>query len=577
MTLLPLALIALQVAAHSLPPQTLPDGRERIVWLDFGKSGSAPAGAFTYDGTAPNDMYTWTGGMVRVVRRDYPRHPAYLCDFMEGEDATFELSLDAVTLCRVVVTLGDPDRPRGPVDLSLPDGVVTEGLKTAAGEYLDVGFEAAPDSGRIRLHFKGRDCASFAVSGLAVYADPGTRLTAGLHAENRRTGAPVVPAASNGATDGLALEVLERACRFLVDSRPAGGCFSFRGAWYECAYPIRTLLAGGRLLNEPAYTEAAVECLDRFVAEQRADGNWSATFFGIPSCELSRLDRGNNESANLADVGTIVLALVAGSADVDAARRDTWLAAARRYADEIVLPNQREDGGFPNLKHSGQDYFHPYSVATGVQAGQLAALYGATGDGRYMEAAENAARYLLADFAEGRYNFKPHDQPAPKLIPFTRFGDLFYVLEGLVWVRQYTGDETLARSIDAGIEKYLWGGGGIAGSRVNAVFWRPINDWEASKSGGLLFLLTEYRRRVTSAIEGGATDNRQVRNRDGTEQWIRDFQTWLANPVQAAAYGIGMSPTSREGTYAFAATGFAGIGLASVVDPGSLFPRLPRN
>ena len=183
----------------------------------------------------------------------------------------------------------------------------------------------------------------------------------------------------------------------------------------------------------------------------------------------------------------------------------------------------------------------------------------------------------MADFAEGRYRFKPHDQPAPKLVPFVRFGDLFYVLEGLVWVRQYTTDEALARSIDDGIEKYLWGAGGIAGSRVNAVFWRPLNDWEASKSGGLLFLLTEYHRRVEQTIGRDGSDIRRLRNRDGTDLWIRDFQAWLANPVQAASYGIGMSPTSRQGSYAFAATGFAGIGLASVIDPTVLFPGLPRN
>jgi hypothetical protein len=550
-----------EVTPYEQAPDSLGDGRVRLAWLDFGLSGTQPPGAFVYDGTWRSTSWAWQAGMVRIVRRPVGAGLPYLCDFAEGESAWFVLSVDTPGPVRVRLTLGDPDADRGPVHVGRPDGPVAS-VSTQAGEFVDVAFETVPVDGRVAIHLDGRDCGSFAAAGVAVYAPAGATVTANLFPPPRDAG-----------PSEEARELLRRTCRWLLASRPSEGCFSFNGAWYECAYPIRTLLAGGRLLDEPEFTAAAVECLDRFVAEQLEDGGWSANYFGRADCALARAAREAPGSANLADVGTATLALVAASTQVDAVRRERYLAAARRFADERVLPHQLPNGAFPNLRFAGTEHRSPYSVATGVQAANLSALFGVTRDERYRAAAEAAGRFLLTGFGKpGRYEFHPHDREGTLLLPSIRFGDLFYVLEGLVWVRRYTADAELARGIEDALEAYLWGSGGVAGSRVDEVLWKASDSWEASKQGALLFLLNEYDRAVRESVSPTRDPIRERRRRD-TETWIRDFRAWLGGPKSAARIGFACDPASPKGAFALPATGFAGIGLVSSVDPGALFPE----
>ncbi|HEX7880188.1 MAG TPA: hypothetical protein VF720_12310, partial [Candidatus Eisenbacteria bacterium] len=429
------------------------------------------------------------------------------------------------------------------------------------------------------IRITGRDCGTFGVLGLVVHAPPGSLLTTNLFATPSTPLTRDASVSSRGATgaavtDSLAATrgLLTKACSFLLASRPNEGCFSMAGSWYQSAYAIRTLLAGGKVLGEPAFIDAASECLDRFVAEQRPDGGWSATYFGKPGCPRAAAEVSAAVSANLADGGSAALALAVASAAVESPRREQYREALRRYADQVVLPNQLETGAFVNLRFMGEDHRHPYSVATGIQAAHLSALYAVTGEARYLAAAERGAHFLLAGFqATGRYAFHRHDQPGAVNIQSIRFGDLYYILEGLQWVHHYTGDVELSRAIEEAFDGYLWGQGGVSASRTNEVLWKANNEWEASKQGALLGVLSDFHRMTPPAADEPAVQRRDRRRRD-TGEWIRQFVEWLGRPENAEQLGFLVDVASPHGEYAFPATGFAGIGLASVIDPEALFP-----
>lgn len=539
---------------------------------------SEPPGAWAYTNASPNTYFGWAGGLVRTVRRDFGRHGYYWCDFAEGEDAWFVIAVDRPGTCRAVLTLGEPEQARGPVTVSTPAGVVAAAIRTKAGETRTVEFDLEPVDGRLAFRLRASECGSFAAAGVVIYGPRGLGMVPRLFEGGRMLGTietgglkplPPPPAPAVTADDAGARETLRRLCDFLLQQQPSEGCFSRVGSWYESAYPCRTLLAAARLLDEPRYAAAAVECLDRFASEQLANANWPAGYFGHAGCQLATAARVDPQSANLADVGTMSVALLVAADQVDADRRQRFIEAARRYAEEYVLPNQLESGAFPNLKFAGTSYRHPYSVATGVQAASLAALGAITGEDRYQAASEAAARFLLTGFGTpGLYRFCQFNNETPTEIPFARIGDLFYVLEGLAWVRHYTADAALARDIQKALARYFWGAGGISGSRTDEALWKARDAWEASKQGGLLFLLTEYNDGQVRGLDPESSAQWAL----ASAEWVRGFRRLMADPVRAARLGIGVNPLSSEGVYGFPATGFAGIGLAASLDRTLLFP-----
>ena len=562
---------------HEAPAEGLDtDARQRLFWLDFAHPGKQPEGAWPYDLTVASTSYGFTGGMVRLVNRDLKKYGTFLADFIEGDDAWFLVSLATSGNCRFVITFGDPQMARGPVRIEVPGSGSISGITTKAGEYVDVSFEVPPVAGKAAVRIRGDNCGSFAMPGLSVYAMPGSRLAYDMFKpESMIEASDRAPAVSMAAADTTgrqkaALDLLHQISWFLMRNRMNEGCFSTRGAWYESAYSTRALLAAGRFFGQAAFTDAAFDCLDRFQSEQLPGGNWASHYFGKRGCTLAKAEQKDPESANLADVGTMVLAMITSSSEADSARRERYLGSARRYLDTMVLPNQLPGGSLPNLRHIGVEHRVPYSVATAVQAAVLSAAYGETGDARYQAAADSAARFLLAGFQpDGKYLFYRHDHPQPSPIKYIRFGDMFYVMEGLLWVRRFTKDDNLAAEIEKKLESFLYGTGGISGYRVSAVLWKPDDDWEASKAGALLFILNEFEQLVEKRPESIS----KLRAMNDTKAWITDYLAWLSDPRQSATLGIGIDPGSSKGTFAFPASGFAGLGIASTIDPSAVYPQ----
>ena len=206
-------------------------------------------------------------------------------------------------------------------------------------------------------------------------------------------------------------------------------------------------------------------------------------------------------------------------------------------------------------------YSHPYSVATGVQASGLAGLYAITGEERYRAAAERAGLFLARSvLGPGQIRFHAHDREEPLIHGPERMGELFYLLEGMIWSARCSGPEASQEISDA-LQRFL--------SEVRDSFLETSaqewvaqgSTWEMSKRAGLLYLLVQME--ALSA-------------QDPTE--ISDgLLACLSNSLCSVRAGVLCNPAAPKGRFALVATGFAGLGMASLVELEALFPeRLQR-
>jgi hypothetical protein len=538
------------------PPDTLEDGRARLAMFDFGPD-EVPAGRRIAFGTRlRNASYGWEGGMVRQITRRVGLHGPFLCDFVEGEDARFVIAVDPPDATyQVQLTLGDPDSARGPIDILAGDEVVLEDVSTPAGQPVEAVFESRAVDGRLAFRLRGEGCRAWAAVGAAIYGPREARLTELYPATERRTLVPP-PDSLAHITRRDAPKVLRTFAEFLLASAPAEGGFSYAGAWYQNAYPLRTLLAGSVLLDEPEWRDISFAVIDRFVGTQRPDGRWLSNYFGKPGCQLSA---GNDTtSSNLADIGSMTLAVALAVPLADDERQERWLSALRRYADNVVLPVQRPDGAFPNLRYEGRVFNHPYSVATATQAASLAVLGALTGEMRYLEASERAALWLANGVRnEGQVSFAPHDTSTVKLLQPSAFGDVFYIVEALVWAGRYAPHREAQVTMRRALRNYFYGTGGLRAVSREGYWWSSRNLWSDSKMGGIPFVLIRHEEGRTAGDVAKMLD-RQL--------------AWMADPGLSQRMGIQSPPASRNGEYGLVATGFAGISVAAMIDPNVLVP-----
>jgi hypothetical protein len=497
-------------------PDTLGTGITRLIIVDFGDNRLTPPGMLGIGSRTRHAVCGWSSGMIReVVRRDTSDRD--LCDFVEGEDATFVLAVrSAKDPYEVVLTLGDPESARGPMSVSTRDVEIADGIRTKAGEFVQVRFRADAPDRRVTFRIRGVRCGLFALSSLAVYGPQG--VTPSLAQTGPRDERPFVPRPDSLRALGPESDprrILGIFADFLVAQEPVEGGFSYTGLWYQNAYPVRTLFAAARLLDRPELSEEAFRVLDRFVEEQQADGRWTSSYFGRPEC-VGRVAP-DSTSRNLADIGSMAHALAVGADAAQGERRERYLAAARRYADRVVLPDQLPDGAFPNRLYAGRDFPHAYSVATATQAASLAALAMTTGEARYREAAEKAGRWLAERMLPTGYIvFHPHDSDRPHLIRARDFGDSFYLVEGLIWVHRAAGDTATRDVMAAAMRRHLWGPAGLKATTIHGYWWEPPGVWSASKTGGLLEAVAWARQDSPDA---------------GVERWIQLAQAWLADAL----------------------------------------------
>jgi hypothetical protein len=459
---------------------------------------------------------------------------------------------------RLRLTLGDPYLPRGPVTVRVNDVVIADSVTTEAGTTTEIACETVAAGGRIAVRLSG-GCRGFVLAALALEGPENAALARLLpRFPSRRMAVP--PAESLAAIDAAGLlALLRRSADFLLEHQPMTGGFSYHGAWYQNAYPIRTLFAASRILNDTTYSRPALETLDWFAAMQRPDGNWNSSYYGSEKCAATNPNP-HPPSANLADIGTMAGCLAVVAPFVDADRRQRYLAAAVRYAEKVSLPNQLPSGAFPNRLWDGRDTFHPYTVATATQVASLSALYDATGDPRFLEAAERGARWLarLSFLPDGRLTLHPHDRDTVLVRQATSFGDAFYVAEALIDAFHTTRDSELRAEIELALDRWLFGDLGLRSEAQHGYWWPPDDPWRDSKMGGVIYVLARHPRRNSDPAVSG---------------WLAHALAWMNDPGACRLIGVMAHPADTLGDYALPATGFAGVGIAAAIDPDVLTPE----
>jgi len=521
---------------------------ERLIDIDFGLNGPIGGGTILWGAAAREPRMGWTDGRVQDFA-DMRRREHDLRDGIEGVDARFSIGVTQPDgLYRLTVWLADTLRVTGPVSVEVGDVRVASDIAPEAGERRALRWLVRPGTDRVSFRLIAAPCGHFGVTAARLEGPAGAGLAVIFPGAD--TSAVQVPPADAlpPMTEESLRNQLRRDAEHLMAERLSDGRFSAHGAWYENSFPVRALIAAGELLNEPAWKEAAFVVLDGFVSRQQADGNWASDYGEAEECP----NEGTPPvSANLADIGTMTLALAIAADDSDAARRETWVKALVHYADSVSLPNQDRYGGFCNRTWQNHDYRFPYTVATATQVSTLAALYRHTGNPRYAEAVARGTRWLAAQVLEdGRIAFAPHDRDAVKLLDATHFGDGYYAMETLALVAVWTEDDALRRDADAAFDRWVSGKSGLRSLALEGYWW-PMGDlWADSKLAGVPALLARRARRPSPP-------------------WLREMvlrqMAWLDDDGRARRIGVRCSVASQRGEFALAATGFAGLSAASAL------------
>jgi len=519
---------------------------EPLVDLDFGPRGFTDGTVILWGVGAREPRMGWTGGRVVDFIDRNQRHPG-LRDGIAGSDAIFSIGVwPPDSLYRLTLYLGDQVRQPGPISIYIDTALVAEGITALADTRRELQFLVNPAGDRVSFRLKAGPCEQFAIAGARLEGPAGARLVA-IFPEGDPSFGPIPPVDSLLTIDRAGLQrQLRRDAEFLMEERLSDKRFSLHGAWYQNSFPIRALLSADELLDEPAWRDAAFELLDDFVAGQLPNGNWHAAYDSRHGCSSAP---GDTASANLADIGSMTLALALAVPRAEEPRRSRYRSALVRYADSISLPNQLPDGGFMNRTWQNKDYRFPYSVATGTQISTLVVLHQITGDDRYRTAAGVAAKWLARQVRDdGRIAFAPHDRATTQLVGSTRFGDIYYMMEALMFVAGWTTDDALRREVDLAFDRWVEGPVGLRVLARNGYWW-PMGDlWTDSKLAGVPALLCERLRRPAP---------------ESLREMVHRQLSWLDDDRLSRRIGVRASPAAMSGEYGLVATGFAGLSAAA--------------
>jgi hypothetical protein len=275
------------------------------------------------------------------------------------------------------------------------------------------------------------------------------------------------------------------------------------------------------------------------------------------------IERAMSDTTNLADSGAIVACLSIASQWVEPRRRKIYIDAHRRHADRYAIQFQLASGAFTNGRWHGRDTTTPYSVATGAQGMSFAALYAVTGEPSYIQAAERAVRFLLSGWQEdGRPTFHDPGLDLYHVQRATDFGNIYYYHEAILWVWNWTGDDSLKQWIRTVYGWHVLGERGLLATRQHDFWWRPSpSTWENSKAGAMPMVLIHF--------------GREMDPRDDVFEAVRRAIAFLSRPEFAARIGIRVDPLAPWGNNATPATGFAGLTLAEYALPGLLYLKEP--
>jgi hypothetical protein len=496
-----------------------------------------------------------------------------------AEKGEFRVGLDNGAY-QVTLVMSDRNRAHGPFRIYLQDRLAKADVRLHPGTALRLEFPVKVEDRRLRLRFEADAGQTFLVNALILEGPAGAR----LHSMFENAPPDYLPSReelfAKGSTDVRA--ALRRYCEWLLAHRLPNGFLGDWGGygigrephyyWYTTALPIRTLLAGYRILGEQRYFDAAANILDRLVEEQLPSGAFMQEYRAKPTSALTAAEIRDivaHRWMNTADIGTVIVALASAVRYAGEPRKSIYRAAARRYCDDFAIRWQTPSGGFTNGLESGIPQTNIYSVATGTEAAAFAAVYAITGEEKYLRVAQRAAEFLLDHFQrDGRslaYPHSPGKLVVPYPMPLSHVGETFYQDEGILFAYHHSRDQLFRDKVRRVYRWHLKGEKGFLSAVQNGVWWKLQDIWNNSKSAAAPLVVLAYRQ---------MDDDPMLRN---LAEAARRF---LCTPEFACRIGImvndpelpwgGHSLQSWSGC-AVAATGFGGLSLAEMAEPGAIW------
>jgi len=344
--------------------------------------------------------------------------------------------------------------------------------------------------------------------------------------------------------------------RYLARYQLPNGLFDLESsAWWEAGLALHALLLAREVNGDTTALEIARPALELLLAEQGEDGGYCAYAPQTPAAS----ERAPCKTRNVADLGvaTTCFALAAPFFPEELGQR--MVNAHRTYIDRFVARYRLPSGAFANGLFDGAIDSTAYSVATATTAMSLCALHARTHEPRYLAWAEDAARFLARSFTDdGRPLFYPHRPISPWPLDIEGWNDLYYLLEGLLWVREATEDSALRAEIDGALLRFVKGEQGLLAtcSSLELPVYRRDHRAQAKLNGMVAVLLRLH------AVLPDIPELRQLTERSRLA--LLDAEEALDREVLARPY-------EKPGAEALVATSFAALAYAEMIRPGAAF------
>lgn len=566
------ALLATALICGSL----LPAAAETIIRFQFANDYNRHAAGYQIVSRVyRSPRYLWVS-RVREIEIDGEKD-ALLSGAIAGEKGEFRVGLDNGTY-QLTLILSDRNRAHGPFTVFLQGEAAAQDVRITAGEVKRLTLPATVRDGSLRLRLEAAPQESFVINGLEIDGPKGAKMqvlfadappdTLPSRAEVMQRGVNDPRHALRAYCEWLLTKRLPNG--FLGDQEPYGTHVNHY--WYTTAYPLRTLVAGYRIFGDRRYLDAATAILDRLVEEQLPNGAFQQVFRGKPTSQLTKEeihDIYTRRWMNMADVGCIATALGVGARYADEPRKTAYRNALRRYCEAFAMQFQKPSGGFTNGIENGAAQTNIYSVATGTEAAAFAALYASTGDRKHLAVAERAAHFLLDNWDRNGlpigYPHSPGKPVVPALMETYQYAESFYFHEGILFVLAHSKDAKLQEKARRVYGWQVKGPNGMLAT-IGGRAWWPLEDaWDNSKSAGLPLVLLYYRT---------------VDKNPEVESFLAVARRFLSTSDYARRIGVmvddpdvpwgGHSLQSWAG-FSIAATGFAGLSVAEMIQPGLIY------
>jgi rhamnogalacturonyl hydrolase YesR len=550
--------------------------QEVLYCFDFGGAFQDVAYGFTpVSRVYHSPRFLWIDNVREVERMDVD--DALRRDFVGGQKGEFWVGLDNGDY-QIKLILGDYREPKGPFDIYVQDQLVQKNIQTAAGKFLEIKFTFEVTDQKLRLLLQAEDGSEFAINGAILSGGSGKSLRRIFNEAPPDFIPTVDEVLSIGSTD--ARSALRNICDwflahrlpngFLGDYEPGEKATQFY--WYTTAYPIRTLLAGYEIFLDQKYLDAVTQIMDVLVDEQLPNGAWQQIFRNKPTKKLSKKELEEiyqTQWMNMADIGCIATALGISCHYVAEPRKNKYIKSLQRFCEDWALKWQKPSGGFTNAMESGVAQTEVYSTATATEAATFAMLYLNTGDEKYLKIAEQAAHFMVDHWNEdGRPKWYFHHSTKEGQIldmPINYFGAAFYYTDGIFLVYHHTKDQSLREKVERVYSWYIKGEKGLLANLGQNSWWQLQDAWNNSKTAGIPLAFLNYQR---------------MANDPAVNRFVSIAKRFLCTPLFSQRLGVmvedanlpwGGHSLQSWAACSLSATGFAGLSIAEMIQPGVIY------